>query len=135
MCSPRDTVSLAGSKRRNALTLVEVVCALSLLAVTATLLLTAQARSLDQLRHVEKRRQAAELASQLVDRWRLENTLVTVEDEGWLGDGSEWSWKRTVRQRSDTDLWEVHLIIERRQLDRSKCIVAEYVWLEYAHDT
>lgn len=117
------------------LTLVEVVCALVLLSVTATSLLTAQARSLHQLRTVSDQHHAAILAHELITQWRLDRAQLTKDDQGRFEEAPEWSWRRVVTPRDDTELMELHLIIERRPPNESRRVIAEYAWLEAGDDS
>jgi hypothetical protein len=115
--------------RNRALTLIEVVAALSLIAGTATVLLTLQGRCIQQLRAAHDRERAAHYAAELVGSWRL-NPAPPGILEATIGD--EFRWRRTERDypTSTNLLREVTLVVFRVGLDHRETPLATYAWLE-----
>jgi hypothetical protein len=83
--------------KRPALTLIEVVAAVTLLATVAASVLVAQSRSMRMIHRADARRKAAEFAESLVTQWRLEKTPLDTPDQGNLGE-HKWIWKRQVER-------------------------------------
>jgi len=77
------------------MTLVEVLCGLALLAVTAVALLQIQSASMRQIQRAQARAQAAVLLEDLLWQWQLERTPVTLPATGRLD--PRWTWRRTVQ--------------------------------------
>ena len=124
-------MSLPGSSP--ALTLVEVLAALVLLAGTVTTLLLAQSRALEQQSATAERNEASRLAEELIQHWRLVDEDLSVDGQGALDAQPGWVWRRWVEEYAtdgDAMLVRVHLEV-LRVLDRSDPrTVAEYEWLE-----
>ncbi len=114
------------------LSLIEVVAALVLLSGCAVMLLTAQGRSLDQLRAVRTQETAAGLARELIASWKLDPT-VELPLEGYFESTPGWRWERQVRWYSTGahgSLQEITLTVYRTKLDREEEAVARYTWIE-----
>lgn len=116
-------------RRKTALTLIEVVAALALLAGVATLLLTAQGRSLEQLRATGRQERAAALADALLARWRLEPGGAAVPLEGAFDEWPGWHWRRRVAPCTIAELDEVSLTIYLRDGATEQDLLS-YTWFE-----
>jgi Tfp pilus assembly protein PilV len=116
----------------DALTLIEVVAALVLVATSVTALLAAQGRSLAQLQQARELETAATLARELITQWRLDPLVVPPSEGGFPGQPT-WRWTRRVVLPSDggaSELQEVVLSIHRRDDRGVERNIASYTWLE-----
>lgn len=120
------------------LSLIEVVAALVLLAGCAVTLLTAQGRSLDQLRAVRTQETAADLARELITSWKLDPTA-DLPLEGYFESTPGWRWERQecwYATGSQGNLQEVALTIYRPQSKGmgEEEALASYSWIERETD-
>lgn len=123
------------NQNASALTLIEVVAALTLVATSVTALLAAQGRSLEQLRSAQELETAATLARELIIQWRLD-PLVVPPLEGEFIENPKWRWRRKVGATTDhraTDLQEIMLTIYRRDNRGVEQRITSYIWLEKTH--
>lgn len=123
-------------RNANALTLIEVVAALVLVATSVTALLAAQGRSLAQLRQARAPETTATLARELITQWRLEPLVVPPSEGEFLGQPT-WRWTREVTLPTDgrlSELQEVVLSIHRRDDRGVERTIASYTWLEKTRD-
>jgi Tfp pilus assembly protein PilV len=124
-------------RRVRALTLIEVVASLVLLATAVTTLLAAQGRSLEQLRTARELATAAELARELITEQRLDPSQPLTDSEGLFASHSEWRWSRTVKpfaETADSALQIITLAIYRQDRLGVERMVTSYTWLEKPHD-
>lgn len=115
------------------LSLIEVVAALVLLAGCAVTLLTAQGRSLDQLRAVRTQETAAGFARELIASWNLEDATTKLASEGYFKAAPGWRWERQVcwySKGAHGSLQEITLTVYHTKLDREEEVVARYTWIE-----
>ncbi|MEK6674127.1 MAG: hypothetical protein AABZ47_00565 [Planctomycetota bacterium] len=118
---------------RPALTLIEVVAALVLVATTATLVLTAQSRSLHQLRHLQESETAHRLAGELIAKWKLQRPQQSPMLEGRFEEATHWHWRRSVRPHDfrSGSLQEVTLTVQRSEpKESSPATIGTWIWLE-----
>ena len=116
-----------------ALTLIEVVASLVLLAATATLLLTAQGRSLDQLRSIREQEIAAVLTHELIATWKLNPPGKHSATEGRWQSHAAWRWRRQLAPYPLTIrsvLQEVTLTLYRTDQEGNDVPVSTHTWLE-----
>lgn len=119
--------------RVRALTLIEVVAALALLAGALTALLVAQTRGLKQLQAMREQERAAVLAEELIQRWKIEPPTMTDRLDGAFESAPGWWWLRAATASSildDPDVRQVTLSIYRRETDGLEHLVTTYTWLE-----
>ena len=122
------------NRNANALTLIEVVAALVLVATSVTALLAAQGRCLEQLRCARELETAATLARELITQWRLDPLTVPPTAGEFPGEPT-WRWERRVGPPVDgraTELQQAVLTILRRDARGVERPVASYTWLERA---
>ncbi len=119
-----------------ALSLIEVVAALVLLATTVTLLLAAHTKSLEQLRTLRDRELSDVLANKLIASWKTQPPDWTVPAEGSFPAQPSWRWQRRAEPRAwlETLLWEVTLTINKTNEFGLRHEVSLYVWLERISD-
>ncbi len=125
--------------KRPALTLIEVVAALALLATVVASVLVAQTRSMQQIRQADQRRKAAELAESLLTQWRLNQTALDSPAQGTFSEEG-WSWKRQVeRERVSLgrdftsqrpEMLRIHLTVLRERQSSPPIELAAVDWLE-----
>ena len=123
--------------RARALTLIEVVASLVLLATTATALLLAQGRSLEQLRAVREQHMASKLARELITHWKLEPPAPTTAMEGSFGARAGWRWTRHSQPyglAKVKPLWQVTLTVHKRD-HKGENAVSSYTWLEHVDES
>ena len=119
--------------KRPALTLIEVVAALVLVAATATLVLPAQSRSLHQLRHLQESETAHRLAGELIAHWKLQRPENSSVLEGRFEDATNWHWRRNVRPHDfrNAGLQEVTLTVHLSEPKESApATIGTWTWLE-----
>jgi type II secretory pathway pseudopilin PulG len=124
-------------RRVRALTLIEVVASLALLATAVATLLAAQGRSLEQLRTARELETAATLARELITEQRLDPSPPLTDSEGLFASHSDWRWSRTVKplaETGDSALQTITLAIYRKDALGVERVVTSYVWLEKPHD-
>lgn len=116
--------------RSRALTLVEVVASLVLMASVVSALLVAQGKLLRHLRFSEDQKLAAVLAEELIASWALESPIAP---EGIFEDHPGWSWARrtsTTPLVSDPLVEEITLDIVQKWPSGEERRLASYQWLE-----
>ncbi len=119
--------------RARAMSLIEVVASLVLLATTVTGLLVAHSRSLGQLANTRHQETATALAKQLMADWRIEPPAVDSNIGGRIESHPSWRWTRVSRLYPFTrrrELWEVTLTIYRADHPDAELAVGTYTWLE-----
>jgi Tfp pilus assembly protein PilV len=120
-----------------ALTLIEVVASLVLLATAVTTLLAAQGRSLEQLRTARELETAAALARGLITDWRLESSGTVPPTDGVFASNPAWRWSRTAKPLSnstDSAIQTISLTIYRNDAHGVERMVTSYTWLEKPYD-
>ena len=100
---PSTYVLIAPAAKRGALTLVEVLAAVTILGGAVTTMLVAQANSIEQL--TESRRQliVRHMAKELRSQWILDKVDQTVPDGAIIEEMEGWSWTRQARDIQVTD--------------------------------
>jgi len=124
-------------KNRNALTLIEVVAALAILATTATMVLTAYGESLVQLSATRRQTRGHELASELIAHWKINPPQIAPNLEEEFPGMPKWRWRRTVRPydyAQSLAMLEITLFVFHEQADGEIATVGEYTWLERVPD-
>jgi type II secretory pathway pseudopilin PulG len=119
--------------QNKALTLLEVVVALVLVATTASALLVAHGRSLEQAKRIEHLDRGESLARQLILQWRVEPVGDAPCQEGKFKDNPAWRWTRICKpatNREDSPLLEVCLTLHRLKLDGDEEELLSYTWIE-----
>ena len=119
--------------RARGISLIEVVAALALIGTAITMLLGAQARSLEQLAVTRDRQIATELARELITAWRIDPLRQEPAREGSFASHPGWRWTRgemPYRSTSRLALQEVTLTIHRVDGSGHESHVAGYTWLE-----
>ncbi len=125
--------------QHRALSLIEVVASLALLATTATVLLFAQGRSLDQLRATRDQEAATDLAREWLADWKLqaEGQKSSLPLDGQFGSHPAWHWRRQVTPYLSAEpsrLVEMQLsVFQTDGRGRSK-LVAAFHWIEKTHE-
>ena len=122
-------------RTRKALSIVEVLGAMVLLASTASALLLAQGRTTSQLSSLREQALGARLAEELVAQWKLDNqrNWITTNESGDFVAHSGWRWERVVRTPElvqTISATEITLRVVHRQPSGEERRVAQYVWLE-----
>lgn len=124
---------------RPALTLVEVVASLVIVGTSGAMLMTAHARSLEQLQTSRLQETAARLAEELLAEWKLESTdqdagmTHLVREEGDFEEEPGWRWTRIAQPYdvgSDGRLLENILTLYKQNPRGEEKRVSRYVWLE-----
>lgn len=119
--------------RARALTLIEVVASLVLVATTVTALLAASGRSLEQLHSAREQQTASVLAKELINQWILEAPAEGEATEGHFHGYPGWRWTRQSAPYpwlTETTLEELTLTIHRLDGQGHDRVVAAYTWLE-----
>ncbi len=119
--------------RARALTLIEVVASLALVGGTVAALLTAHARSLEQLRTAREQHIASNLAHERIAAWKIDPETARGDAEGDIDSHPGWQWKRQSRPYTTlngTVLEEVTLTIYRTENNGHQHPVTSYTWLE-----
>jgi Tfp pilus assembly protein PilV len=117
------------------LTLIEVVASLVLIALTATSLLAAYGRSLEQLRATREQETADGLARELLAHWSVEPIPLDEESKGTFENEPGWQWSRNTQRQwgiVSLEVYELTLTIERRGDDGHWRRVATHSWLQEA---
>lgn len=115
-----------------AMTLVEVLAALTLLGTSVVTLLQAQTRSVQALQTAKTRSVAAVIAEELIAEWELTNEDMLAPAEDWIEDHDGWRWQRTAETRlvgDAVEMVEVRLEIVRTTQDNGE-VLAVFAWLE-----
>jgi hypothetical protein len=112
--------------KRHALTLIEVVASLALVAIATCVLFAAQGHCVVRLQEIRVRAAATRLARALVADWTL-RAADPISAEGEFEGFPGWRWSRTVRplSGSPTGVQEVTLLIHR-----GAQLADRWVWLE-----
>jgi len=120
-------------KPMRALSLIEVVASLALLAASATALMVAHARSLEQISATRDQAAASVLAENLIAAWRLDPDSDLDDCRGLFDSKPSWRWKRT-REPCDLamrpGLFEITLTVSRTDVRGAEQVVATHTWLE-----
>ena len=116
-------------------TLLEVLVAMSILAVAFVSLLGLYNRSLLLTIRAQQLSTGMLLAQEMLSRTQLEGTLasrVTAGDFSTLHPGQypEFRWQRTIRPTQLTDLWEVRVGVSWGQRASESCELTLYTPLE-----
>lgn len=122
-------------KRARALTLIEVVASLALVAASVTALLQVQSRVLVQLHSLREQQTASDLARGLIMEWRLQDSSLPIADRGEFQSEPGWSWTRTVEPywaAQKLPLDRIELRICRADAGGGREL-ANLVWLEERH--
>lgn len=118
---------------KNALTLIEVVASLVLLATTVTALLATHSRSLQQLTNINQQETAASLAQELITEWQLDESESEPPPEGNFKHKPGWRWVRDVIPYEPTYTNKINQItlklFYQRDHEESE-IVTRITWLE-----
>ncbi len=120
-------------RQTKALSLIEVVASLVLLATTATGLLAAHGKSLEQLAATRRQETAAILARQLVTAWKIDPPAPVSTMEGRLEGNTSWRWTQTMVPYSthiDARIQEMTVTIYHTDERGNERCVAAYSWLE-----
>ena len=119
--------------RAKGITLIEVVASLVLIATTVTVLLTAHARSLNQLQTTREQQVANGLAHELITAWKLDPTARHTNGEGRFVSHPGWRWRTATVPVASTHrlgLQEVTLTLYRTTDEGQEHLVSTYHWLE-----
>lgn len=122
--------------RAKGLSLIEVVVSLVLIGTTATMLLTAHSRSLEQLRATSNSETASILARELITQWKLEPPDETSPMDGRFESHPKWGWAGEsvpYPSQGQSELQQVTLTIHRTDQRGFDQIVVTYTWLERPH--
>ncbi len=118
----------------DALALVEVVAAIVLLSTVACGLLVAHARSLRSLSDGVYAKRASELARELIDTWRLNDTITFSSDEGIVDGEPNWIWQRNILStapRFEKGDWaRIELVLSHRREDDGAGVSYAFEWVE-----
>jgi len=114
-------------------TLVEVLAALSILGVSITMVLVAQAKCLQHFEVSRLELTSRQVAGELLATWHLEKEDTTVESGGDIDSLEGWSWSRSAHQIAIAEgahVTEVTLqVIYRNPDGRTAPWVRPYRWL------
>ena len=114
-------------------TLVEILAALTILGVSITTVLVAQAKCLQHLEVSRLELTSRQVAGELLVSWRLEKEDTTVESGGDIDSLEGWSWSRSARQIAIAEaahVTEITLeVIYRNPDGRTAPWVRPYRWL------
>lgn len=116
-----------------AMTLIEVVASLVIVATTGTALLLAQSQSIAQLTATNEQKTAARLATHLILIWKIDPAPLGSNIEGQFEDQSGWKWQRQTKPRMGTvqpNLIDVTLEIYRYDDSGQRNVVTSYTWIE-----
>jgi hypothetical protein len=119
-------------RRRPALTLIDVVAALVLLAVVLPALFAAQGRALEQLAALRDRNHAATMIQEMLVQWELSQVDVTQPAEGIFPGAPDWTWSRTVQRQAvgaDGELLRIRVVASRRDHPSGPGTTVAYEWL------
>ena len=117
--------------RRQAISLIEVLASLTLLAVTTAALFAAQGRAWHQLAAAHERNTAADLAQELITSWKLDSAVRASSATGEFPQAAGWHWSREVQPYAQAPgLLEITLHVHRRQSDSTTLTILTYTWLE-----
>ena len=120
-------------KQTRALSLIEVVASLALLATSATALMVAHARSLEQISATRDQAAASALAGNLIATWKLDSDSDLDDCRGLFDSKPSWRWKRTCRPcdlAMRSGLFEITLTVLRADVSGAEQVLATYTWLE-----
>lgn len=124
--------------RARGLTLIEVVAALVILAVTTTALTVAHARSLEQLRVLRHQETAAMLAEEWLAARALEDLPAVESSSGTFEHQPGWRWALAGGPWLPDDggpaLVQRSLEIYRARSEAGEELVRRYTWLERPPD-
>jgi prepilin-type N-terminal cleavage/methylation domain-containing protein len=101
-------------RRRSGLTLVEVMAALIILGGAVTIMLVAQARSVNQFHAAQRSLSAGRIAGELLANWKLTGEDLTKAASGIVQNEPDWRWERYARplmRFDDLDVTEVQLTL------------------------
>lgn len=117
-------------KRHRALSLIEVLAAMTLLAGTMVSLVLAQGRSLQQLAATRRQHTADALARELVLHWTMEPPP-SDSCEGSFGEQPGWRYVRRAQPSSwDDKLLEMTVTIFAMDSRGEEVVASSLVWLE-----
>jgi hypothetical protein len=122
--------------RTRALSLIEVVASLVLLATTITALLLAQSQSLRQVRDIQEQETADVLAGEIMATWRIEERQHSDVEDGVFDGRPQWRWERRSQPyplSHDLALREVVLEVWHHDGIGDR-LVRELTWLERPYE-
>ncbi len=124
--------------RARGMSLIEVVASLLLIATTATALLVAHGRSLEQLKATVHQETAASLAGELIASWKIEPPGAASNLAGGCESHPSWRWTRVAQPYADVahlQLWEVTLTLYRTDEKGNVHALRTYSWLERSDES
>lgn len=119
--------------RARAISLIEVVASLVLVATTVTALLAAHGRSLEQLRATRQQQTAATLARELITEWQIDPLRHGAATQGEFESVQGWRWTRRIVPypfARGLPLHEVTLRIYRIDANGQERALMTYTWIE-----
>ena len=119
-------------RRRGGLLLLEVLVALALLAGVVVSFLVANAHAIHEHAVASERCVAADLARDLLTRWRLETQIPRDETEGTFDGSAGWSWALAVRPlliEQAGAMMAMTLEIRHADGDGGQRVIEAYTWL------
>lgn len=114
---------MSDNRNQNGFTLLEVMAALSVLALALVVLLQTDGLNATRTLHADRVLGAVQLASEKMEEVFASGSQDLYSDEGKLDDGS-YSWKRTVSDTEFTGLKEVRLTVFWNEGEREESYVA-----------
>lgn len=117
--------------------LVESVAALTLLATTVTVLLSAQGKSLEQWRGMRQSAQAERLAQALIAEGRLQPDSFRRQTEGLFAEAQGWGWTKRSKpyvEVNSTELEEFTLSVYLSGENGQRRVLFSVTWLERRDD-
>ncbi len=123
---------------RRALTMIEVVASLVLVATTVTALLVAHGRSLEQAEAIKTAEIANTLANELITVWRLEPLAPgdrhgrPARHEGAFASHPRWRWTRITEpaaQTLDQTVEQITLRVFKEDNAGQEQLIREVTWL------
>ena len=121
-----------------AISLIEVVASLLLIATTATALLVAHGRSLQQLKATVHQETAAALAGELMASWKIDPPGPGSTLSGGFQSRPSWRWTRGAQPYAAAvhlQLLEVTLALYRTDDQGNTRALRTYSWLERSDES
>lgn len=122
--------------RRSAMSLVEVLAALTLLGTCVVTLLWAQTAALRTLQAAKTKSIAAAIGEEMIAQWALDNEDMRVSAEGLIEAHKDWQWQRTAERRywtDDVEMTEIRFSITRVSESEPETLMS-VTWLEAADE-
>lgn len=86
---------------RRAITLIEVLAGITLMATLFTMMVVAAGRHTARIADAQRELQALEALDQLLAEWYSSDNALPTDDEGPLINHADWVWRKSVRALPD----------------------------------